>query len=214
MANYSKGKETQKAILEASSRLFYKCGYNNTTTRQIASDAGINLGLIKYHFDSKADIACHIYIKIRNQHLYYLSQFDYSQFEIYLLASAAELKLCFTNERFLLFYQEIYQENRLIETLRSNIGSSIKINSAEDDIDRDLSVACLTSIKPALINQYITAGDNHFDDEAYIAFYLKQQLYYYNTPNSERMAKYIMNELKKYRFDVTENFVPIIEQIE
>ena len=66
MANYNKGKNTQNNILSASRILFYNQGYSQTTTRQIAEKAHINLGLIKYYFDSKADIAYHIYLQIRN----------------------------------------------------------------------------------------------------------------------------------------------------
>ena len=117
MANYNKGKNTQNNILSASRILFYNQGYSQTTTRQIAEKAHINLGLIKYYFDSKADIAYHIYLQIRNVYDELFEAQGYSFVEQFLLSSAAELKLCFNDKHFLIFYRDIYREAKVVETL-------------------------------------------------------------------------------------------------
>lgn len=213
MANYNKGKDTQKNILAASSRLFYKQGYNETTTRQIAEEAGINLGLIKYYFDSKADIAYHIYLKIRNIYDEAFSAQGYSDIELFLLSSAAELKLCFTNRHFLIFYRDIYRESKLVETLHSHVTESLNKNSKKSESYKILASACLTSIKPSLVNQYISAGDEHFSNETYIRFYLEQQTYFNDIRKSASVCDYIMQELDKYELDLNEGFQPVIRKL-
>ncbi len=46
----------QTAILDAARNLFSRQGYHKTTVPEIAKAAGASVGLIYYHFDSKADI--------------------------------------------------------------------------------------------------------------------------------------------------------------
>ncbi len=213
MANYSKGKHTQKRILEVSSKLFYEQGYNATNTRQIANEAGINLGLIKYHFDSKADIAFRIYMQIRNIFDEAFSEQDYSYMQLFLLSSAAELKLCFNNSHFLLFYRDIYRESKFLDTLHSHVTESLNKNSGKSESYKALAGACLTSIKPALIDQYINAGDNHFSDETYIRFYLEQQTYFNDIKKSTSICDFIMQELDKYELNLNEGFQPYIKKI-
>lgn len=212
MANYNKGKDTQKNILAASRRLFYSQGYNETTTRQIAKEANINLGLIKYYFDSKADIAYHIYLQIRNVYDEAFSLQGYSDVELFLLSSAAELKLCFTNRNFLMFYRDIYRESKLIETLNSHVSESLNKNSKKSESYKVLASACLTSIKPSLVNQYINAGNEHFSDETYIRFYLEQQTYYNDIRKASNVCDYIMQELDKYELDLKDGFHPVIRK--
>lgn len=52
----SRGERTRQAILEAASELFLDQGYNGTSMRQIAQQAGIAVGGIYNHFSSKEDI--------------------------------------------------------------------------------------------------------------------------------------------------------------
>lgn len=213
MANYNKGKNTQNNILSASRILFYNQGYSQTTTRQIAEKAHINLGLIKYYFDSKADIAYHIYLQIRNVYDELFEAQGYSFVEQFLLSSAAELKLCFNDKHFLIFYRDIYREAKLVETLHSHVAHSLNKNSKQSESYKTLASACLTSIKPSLINQYINAGDNHFSDETYIRFYLEQQTCYNGIRKATTICDYIMQELDKYEIGLKEGFVPYINKI-
>ncbi|MDQ4490105.1 TetR/AcrR family transcriptional regulator [Sinomonas sp. ASV486] len=54
--------DTLTAIRRAAARLFYEHGYNATTLRQIAADAGLKVGSLYYHIASKEslllDIMC------------------------------------------------------------------------------------------------------------------------------------------------------------
>ena len=47
------GLETRERILAAALEIFSERGFDGTTTRDIAARAAVNLGLIKYYFDSK-----------------------------------------------------------------------------------------------------------------------------------------------------------------
>lgn len=53
---FSRGEQTRKAILDAAERLFLNSGYNGTSMRQIAHGAGIAVGGIYNHYDSKEAI--------------------------------------------------------------------------------------------------------------------------------------------------------------
>ncbi len=46
-------RETRDRIVEAALAVFAAQGYDGTTTRQIADAAGVNLGLLQYHFGGK-----------------------------------------------------------------------------------------------------------------------------------------------------------------
>lgn len=47
------GQGTRERILAAALEIFSQAGFDGTTTRDLAARAGVNLGLIKYYFDSK-----------------------------------------------------------------------------------------------------------------------------------------------------------------
>jgi AcrR family transcriptional regulator len=51
-----RGEQTRTAILDAAMNLFLQGGYNGTSMRQIANEAGIALGGIYNHFPGKEDI--------------------------------------------------------------------------------------------------------------------------------------------------------------
>jgi TetR/AcrR family transcriptional regulator len=47
---------TEKRILDSARKLFQLSGYRETTMRQIASDAGINMAMLHYYFRSKENL--------------------------------------------------------------------------------------------------------------------------------------------------------------
>lgn len=49
----SRAAVTRDSILDAAERLFARQGHDNTSMRQITSDAGVNLSAVNYHFGSK-----------------------------------------------------------------------------------------------------------------------------------------------------------------
>ena len=48
--------ETRSAILDSAMKLFAQKGYANTTTRDIATDAGLSVGLMYHYFNSKESL--------------------------------------------------------------------------------------------------------------------------------------------------------------
>lgn len=52
----TKGDRTRHDILEAASRLFSERGYEGTGIRDIENAAGVNRGVVTYHFGNKEDI--------------------------------------------------------------------------------------------------------------------------------------------------------------
>lgn len=61
MSNYANGLNTRNLVLKAARELFYENGYVNTSFSQICQKAGLNSGLVVYHFGGKAQIAHDIY---------------------------------------------------------------------------------------------------------------------------------------------------------
>lgn len=61
MGKYQAGEETRRKILEAAKTIFYQRGYEEASYTAIAGKAGVNRGLIPYHFNSKLDLALAVY---------------------------------------------------------------------------------------------------------------------------------------------------------
>lgn len=49
-------RDSRELLLDAAEQLFTELGFGEVSTRQIAEAAGVNLGLIQYHFGSKANL--------------------------------------------------------------------------------------------------------------------------------------------------------------
>lgn len=58
---------TAQAILQAAYDLFLQRGYTDVTTRDIASAANVNLGLIPYYFKSKENLAILVSMKLNDE---------------------------------------------------------------------------------------------------------------------------------------------------
>jgi TetR/AcrR family transcriptional regulator len=52
----AQGAETRERILAAALSCFAAGGFDGTTTRQVAAEANVNLGLLQYHFGGKLDL--------------------------------------------------------------------------------------------------------------------------------------------------------------
>ena len=55
------GENTRRKILTTAKKLFVEKGYFNTSMRDIARVAGVSTGAVYHHFESKEEIAGHIY---------------------------------------------------------------------------------------------------------------------------------------------------------
>jgi AcrR family transcriptional regulator len=64
----SKAEQTRRAIVEAAMRLFRRDGYDATTMRAIATEAGVSTGNAYYYFASKEHLVQAFYDGLQDQH--------------------------------------------------------------------------------------------------------------------------------------------------
>lgn len=55
---YRTSEENKQLVLHASAKLFLQKGYTSTTLRQIAKEAGVNIGSLMYTYENKENILC------------------------------------------------------------------------------------------------------------------------------------------------------------
>jgi len=65
----SKGEQTRELIVETALRLFRERGYDATTMRAVAEEAGVSLGNAYYYFKSKEHLLHAYYRRIHEAHL-------------------------------------------------------------------------------------------------------------------------------------------------
>src|SRR5205807_4309785 len=64
----SKSARTRSAIIDAALRLFRERGYDATTMRAIATEAGVSVGNAYYYFDSKEHLVQGFYDRAQVEH--------------------------------------------------------------------------------------------------------------------------------------------------
>ncbi|OUR98558.1 hypothetical protein A9Q84_03860 [Halobacteriovorax marinus] len=57
----TKVNETKQKILDSANTLFASFGYDGTSVRDIAKEAGVNLAAINYHFKNKENLYCEVF---------------------------------------------------------------------------------------------------------------------------------------------------------
>ncbi|MEU3076501.1 TetR/AcrR family transcriptional regulator [Streptomyces laurentii] len=67
-AKAPKSEQTRALILETAMRLFQERGYDKTTMRAIAQEAGVSVGNAYYYFDSKASLITGFYDRMSHVH--------------------------------------------------------------------------------------------------------------------------------------------------
>ena len=63
-----RGAGTRDRLVETALRLFREDGYQATTMRRIATEAGVSLGNAYYYFGSKDDLVTELYLVIQREH--------------------------------------------------------------------------------------------------------------------------------------------------
>ncbi|MGW6129101.1 TetR family transcriptional regulator [Cellulomonas sp. NPDC055163] len=63
-----RGEETRGRIVEAALTLFQECGYEKTTMRAVATEAGVSLGNAYYYFASKEHLVQGFYDRLQDEH--------------------------------------------------------------------------------------------------------------------------------------------------
>jgi AcrR family transcriptional regulator len=219
MSNMTKGQETKNKIRKTARALFYEQGYNNTTSRQISENSGTNLGLLKYYFNGKNEIAQIIYTDIRNHCDQLLLQEEFGGDEkqndssnMFLLSSAIELYLCLENKNYARFYNEIINEP-LIRANIQNIISEVLIKYSKKQENSDyvkLASLSISSIKPALVS-YVYDSQNPIATEVCIRYYLEQQLHFLG--EERQKVEELIGIINKYYINIVNMFTPVMTKI-
>jgi AcrR family transcriptional regulator len=66
--NIPRGERTRQLVVETALRLFRERGYDRTTMRMVASEAGLSPGNAYYYFPSKPHLVQHFYAEIQAEH--------------------------------------------------------------------------------------------------------------------------------------------------
>ena len=219
MNNLNKGKETKAKIIKAARELFYEQGYNNTTSRQISDKAETNLGLLKYYFNGKNEVAQIIYTDIRERCDQLLAELQFGEnmcveqsIDMFLLSSAIELYLCLENKSYARFYNEIINE----PLIRSNIQmiiSNVLINYSKKQEDEDyvkMASLSISAIKPALVS-YCYNSEKPIATDICMRYYLQQQLHFFGEDILK--ADELIEIIKKYYINIVDKFTPVMTKI-
>ena len=88
--------ENKQLVLHTAARLFLQNGYTATTLRQIAKEAGVNIGSVMYLYESKENILCDLVSFVLDGQFAATEKLLAGQTEDMLLFWAAEttLQLC------------------------------------------------------------------------------------------------------------------------
>lgn len=215
MATYSNGINTRETILQTARELFYEQGYRQTTTRQIVSRSSSNLGLIKYHFNSKADIGLAVYGEINDAICDWsasLASFT-TPAERLMLASTAEIKLSFTSPEFGRFFNELYEEpkvlNQFMDNLHEIIPKTFRARIREIDAEHTLFIElCLLGAKTNLIRYVAPFPESAGHAERYLQDHIRLHAELLNTPDMDETTLKCMDILEQYDFLLHPGMVP------
>jgi AcrR family transcriptional regulator len=64
----SRGEQTRRLIVDTAVRLFQQQGYDKTTMRAIAREAGLSVGNAYYYFPSKDHLVQEFYLRLQDEH--------------------------------------------------------------------------------------------------------------------------------------------------
>lgn len=116
MRKYDSKKEE---ILQIAKELFLIQGYEKTSIRQIASKAGISVGLAAYHFQNKREMAAEILRRIFHRLAGYTKMYV-NRHENPLLYSAVLISLNYgvmSQEEGIAFYRDVLREDILLDVI-------------------------------------------------------------------------------------------------
>lgn len=171
MANYKKSADTKQKIIDASKKLFYEKGYTDTSCKEICDTAGVNLGLIHYHFKTKKNIATIIYtntlLEVKELvRVHMIKAYGYYELKY---GTALENWVYMTgfldNKKYKKFYYEICKDNLLIDNNTSVIEFFYKLHVNKYKLNISPNEVKLIQVSSASISMGIVEKfvDNFFD---------------------------------------------------
>lgn len=210
MATYSNGITTKENILHSARALFFQQGYRATTTRQIVKCSNVNLGLIKYHFNSKADMALAIYAEIGQTITDWAAALRPARTpaEQLMLSSTAEILLTFTSPEFGRFFNELYAEPKVLSLFMENLNSMIPSTfiARRREINREHTLfieLCLLGAKTNII-RYVSPALNDagqaLEADDFLTDHMRLHAELLNVPDPDETVERCLALLRSYDF--------------
>ncbi len=183
----------QTAILDAARDLFSRHGYHKTTMPEIARAAGVSVGLIYYHFASKADILVAI---VEEFHAFGLAAFERSRTisdpRERLDAAVRDLFTAFDrfSKVFVILYKDLsslsHEERRRIYALEedtvNNVAALIQEGQQAGFFAPDIPrVSSIAANIVGLGHQWALKKTWYFTPRLTLAEYIETQLLYLHT---------------------------------
>lgn len=214
MKHKNKGSETKDSIIKVCRSLFYDHGYKSTTSRMIAGQAEVNLGLLDYYFNGKEEIAALIYFDVRDSfdELYLANEPQTTPLDLFFISSALELYLCLECPPYGRFFDEVILFPAIHQRLlQFNTTQIAKYNLASKDPDYPmLASLSIASIKPALVDHALHSG-TPLTTTQYLTYYLDQQLHYFGL--NQRITTKYLTLLTHYYLTTAPNFTPVLTRL-
>lgn len=214
MRHKTKGSETKDSIIKVCRTLFYDHGYKSTTSRMIAGQAQINLGLLDYYFNGKEEIAALIYFDVRDSfdELFLANEPQTTPLDLFFISSALELYLCLECPPYGRFFDEVILFPAIHQRLlQFNTTQITEYGRANKDPDYPMLAALsIASIKPALVDHALHSG-HPLTTPQYLTYYLDQQLHYFGH-DQQNTPKYI-TLLNQYYLTTAPNFTPVMTKL-
>jgi len=205
MGRSLKGQTTKNKILASSRKLFYLKGYNNTTMREISADADTNLGLIKYYFTSKQNIALLVYWDIFLELEDIINQ-HYPQNDLtrYLLSVLYELSLAIDDDKFYDLFVTVTADYNSNVFFANKIISYIKQFAkfkTDDILQTNLTYYSIFGMKPAIIT-----GSRQLSIPSQKTAYYYLSNYIYMIGEDQSLVDAIYSEYLKMHFTLSEYY--------
>ncbi|WP_374166111.1 TetR/AcrR family transcriptional regulator [Arcticibacter sp. MXS-1] len=160
--------DRKESILETAERLFSENGYDGTSTRAIASEAGVNMAMLNYYFGSKEGLYKAVFerkFKGFHQTLTMLNEENISSWDklkkyVELYVDRVSAQSCFQRlmQHELSLQQRSGMESFIVAYMLQNINEIRRIlkdgieNGSFRDVDIDLTISTLFGTKYYLIN--------------------------------------------------------------
>ncbi len=159
-------RETKERIIDAAERLFYKFGFETTSVKEVAAEAGVTTGALYYHFKNKGDLVRAIF----NRHdlhfgelgkrfstsetplkdlVYFLSEYMVNRVE----ADGIE----FTRQRIFNFFR-FDATSGFDATLLIIIRRGIELNCFKSGYTEEELLDCLSAVHRGAVYQYCVSA--------------------------------------------------------
>ena len=194
MKREEKSNNIKNAIFEVSGRLFVAQGYQKTTIRQIAEEAGLKIGTIYHFFQDKEDIFLNHARQIDLELMAHVEQIIENPKDLilkYALYRALEFKIIEKYDKIAELYLESYNSWRMTQMIvpRNMQRKMLFFHEYNEKLTKKdyyrLSLA-LRGMRQIYIAERVHTGINRFKEHT--PFIIDTALSFFNVPKQKRSA--------------------------